>query len=560
MHLPYLQKILLWHPLIKMLLQRLRPHSDKTSSSGNPLKTQWRKLNQAYLLRKGGVSLISAFIVCMFSIFGLGLIFLSHIHLKVSAAKRNTTVLAYAAENGIKQGFHHLINLLSEASAPSLLSASDLSRLREKAQREATGFIEEVLDAELPLSDSESWENQSWESNTHFSLERVKDQETYFFTLYSFSINSRGMMENFPQKKEAVLTGSIGIYAGYLPLSVFPFLLDKPMNPEEKKDFIERNSISFYQSQTNRLPQKIHIFEKKLIPEDANTALRKAFKVELFQPQNLSKAQLRFFLGLEVSNDPIPEGVYLIKDNLGLGGVYVEGDVEEMVCAIEEEFQVVFFRMKSGTWRLKYSPLKRKTYFTSPEESTCFDLIPLGIIIVSGKVKSLGGGVVDSSGEVTMVKDEEIPSILKGIHLLIISSDTITISSHLIRQGLTQQKGVPYIKDSSSQLLLFSTGKSFWDDTATEGGIRIDENSPTEIKIQAILTASGKGFAIEGKGKNVHILGSLQASEYISHENRLKIGCDETWFEAQAFPDGAPTTTEPVLFVSSIKISGWEEL
>jgi hypothetical protein len=180
------------------------------------------------------------------------------------------------------------------------------------------------------------------------------------------------------------------------------------------------------------------------------------------------------------------------------------------------------------------------------------------MIVANGKIISLGGGVVDSSGNITLVKEEEIPSILKGVNLTIISSDQITVSSHLIHQGVKWQDGVPYIKDSNSQLIIFSTGKDFWEDASREGKIVIDEDAPQEIKIQASLTAGG-GFSIEGEKKIVHLLGSLQASNYTSNNNALKIAVDEKLGEGDNFPLNSPATPSPILLVSSLKVKGWKE-
>jgi len=505
------------------------------------------------------MTLISVFISFVFSTLGLSLLYLSQIHLKTSAFKKQSTLLEYAAENGIKRGFNNFLALLSQRASPSILSPEQFDRLRENARSNGPKVIEEILGLKLPLLTSETWEKMSWETSTHCFLEQVIEEEDYFLAIHKISINSEGMIHNFSQKRKSTLSASLGVLAGYLPLSLFPFLLDKKLSPEEKEDFREKNKINFLSSKKNHIQPQISFSEKELIPKEANSELSKALKIKFFYPQNLSNAKLRVILGLEESEEPIPAGVYLIKDDLGLGGIYVQGDVEEIVMAIEKDFQVISFRNKEGIWILKYSPSKGKTFFTSPEETLSYDLIPFGIIVVNGKVKSLGGGIVDFTGEVSMIKDREVPSILQGIQLTIISSDEITLSSHLILQGVKWQDGVPYVKDSNSQLTIFSTGKDFWSEKITEGGITIDKNSPEEIKVQATLTASGKGFAIEGERKKVEILGSLQASDYLSPENSLNVTFDNRLQEENNFPKNTPRTTKPVLFISFFKLLEWRE-
>jgi hypothetical protein len=230
-----------------------------------------------------------------------------------------------------------------------------------------------------------------------------------------------------------------------------------------------------------------------------------------------------------------------------------------MILAIEEEFQVVSFLSKQGCWILKYSPQRSETIFITPEEIHSFDLYPRGIIIVSGKIESLGGGMMEPSGQAVLVTGEEIPSILRGINLTIISSDRITLTSHLIHQGVKWMDKVPYIKDFKSQLNIFATGQDFQTNMKKEGKIVIGEDSPNELKIQASLTASGKGFSIEGKRKEVHILGSLQTSDFSLNKNTLQLTFNHGLLESKELIQNAPQTLKPVLFLSFFMPLEWKE-
>ena len=167
---------------------------------------------------------------------------------------------------------------------------------------------------------------------------------------------------------------------------------------------------------------------------------------------------------------------------------------------------------------------------------------------------------MNPSGEVVLEKNEEISCILQGVDLTIISSHKITISSHLIHQGVKWTDGVPYVKDSNSQLNIFATGNDFWDNTQTDGKIVIDENAADEIKIQAALTASGEGFSIQGEQKTVHLLGSLQVSDYVSNQNALKITLDSQLLMENKLLQNAPQTTKPVLCLSFFRVLEWEEI
>ncbi len=533
-------------------------HSDADWNAD--LKQQWQPcIDQKIKTRKGAMTLIAVFLFFIFSTLGLSMLYFSQIYLKLSAYKKNSTILAYASENGIKLGFDHLLNLLSQTVTPSLLSPQESIELREDTINKGSEIVEKLLGLRLPFQNSQAWEHLWWESITNFYFEKIEEKEDYFHATYKTAISSVGKIKNFKEAKKSSLEARLGIFAGNLPLPYIPLLVDKKLDPEQKNDFIEKNKIDFLPSEKNLLSPQISFAEGDLIPKDANSQVQKALKIKFFQPQNLSSLRLRTILGLEETNEPVPEGVYLIKDNMGLGGIYVQGDVEEMVTAIEENFQVVSFLTEQGCWILKYSPQKSKTIFSTPEEVLYYDLIPLGIIIVNGKINSLGGGVMDPSGQAILVTEEEIPSILRGANLTIISSDKITLSSHLIHQGVKWIDEVPYVKDSNSQLIIFATGKDFLENTKREGKIIIDKNSPQEIKIQASLTAADKGFSIEGKGKTVHILGSLHASDYTSNENKLTFTFDERLLEESDLVQNAPKTARPVLCLSFFKPMEWKE-
>ena len=170
-----------------------------------------------------------------------------------------------------------------------------------------------------------------------------------------------------------------------------------------------------------------------------------------------------------------------------------------------------------------------------------------------------GGGVVGLSGQIEMVREEEVPSILQGVSLTLISPQRITISSHLIHQGLKWVDKVSYARGKKSQLVIFSTGKSLDGQEESDGEIIIDASSPQEIKIQAALTASGEGLTIKGKEKSVHILGSLQIADYFSNENALSLIYDEGIFEDDSLVQHAPRTAKPVLWLSFLKPVVWKE-
>ncbi len=507
----------------------------------------------------GATTLVSVFLFMIFSTLGLSMLYFTGIYLRISAYKKNSTLLDYASENGIKQGFNQLLGSLAQSPSLVFLSPEELSEFWTDAQNQGVRTAEKLIGQKLPLQTAQDWENLGWKSTTNFSFDQIEESKDYFKAVYRASIFSEGKIKNFNHTRKSSFEAALGIFAGHIPLPLLPILIDKESEPGQKEPFLEKNKITLTPSMKNLIPQQTIHSEGDLLPKDAHAQLEKALKIKFFSPFDLSNRILRIALGLEESNEPIPEGVYLIKDDLGLGGIYVQGDLEEMVLAIEEGFQVVSFLKEEACWMLKYNPQKSQTIFVTPEETQSYDLSPRGIIIVKGKIQSLGGGVIEPSGLAVLVTEEEIPSILKGINLTIISSDRITLSSHLIHQGVKWMDEVPYAKDSSSQLNIFATGQDILGNVESEGKIVIDENSSDELKIQASLTATGEGFSIEGENKTVHILGSLQVSDYSSHDNALHLTFDERLLEVDELTQDAPLTEKPVLFLSFLKPLEWRE-
>jgi len=509
--------------------------------------------------KKGSIFIVTIFSFFIFSVLALSLIFLSQLYLRLGGYRKNSALLDYSSENGIKEGFHRLMQAVSGASLPAVISEEKYNQLGDNTRNAEPRIVEETLGLHLPVDIQETGERMTWRSKTSGLLEKISEGETFFSARFKLSINSEGGLKNFLPKRASSLETRLEILAGHIPLPMIPFLISKNMDLEEKENFEANNPIDFVRRPDNLLVPQASIVGEGLIPQDAAPLLEKALDIKIFRPQDLTNARLRAALGLENSQEPVPEGVYLIQNDLGLGGIYIQGDVKEMITAIEQDFQVISFQMDAGVWIIKFSPEQSKTYFDTPDGARAYDLVPLGFIIVSGKIESLGGGTVDPTGNICLIKDKEVASILQGINLTIIASDTVNISSHLLRQGVKWQEGVPYVKEENAQLLIFSTGRDFQDGQMKEGGITIDENAPQEIKIQAGLTAQGEGFKILGEKKTVRILGSLQTSDYLSGGSQLEITPLLLFTSLKDSSFSAPATAEPVLFLSSFESLEWKE-
>ena len=509
--------------------------------------------------RQGAITLLSLFIFFVFYTLGMGMLLMSQIYLKISAYKKNAILLRYASENGIKQGYAFLLDRISGQSNPIVISDLEMEVLLEETLQGGTHIIEQLMGSEIPLYKTSGWNWMSWECQTVWTLDHMEIEEQSFQAKFAVTIESQGTLQYFKFIKTSALDLEMNVFSGYLPLAKLSFLLDQDLTPEQKFDFIALNPVEFIPSVENKLPPQISFSGDNILPQTAVPQIEKALKIDLFQPQSLSISQLRHALGLELTDEPIPEGVYLIQDDYGLGGVFVQGDCEELILAIEGDFQVLSFTIGERVWMLKFSLNPQNAQFITPEEIQLFNEIPEGIVIVNGSIHSLGGGVIESSGQAVLVENEKIPSLLNGVNLTFISSDTVTISSHLIHQGLKWQEGIPYIKESNSMLNIFATGKDFFSDTKKAGQIVLDSGTPQNLVVNASLTASGDGFFIEGEDKTVQLLGGLQTANYTSNGNTLKVKLDERFINESDLLVHTPKTSQPVLTISSLNIRDWNE-
>lgn len=523
----------------------------------SPRISAW--LNSVYEQQrhKGTLTLLTAFMFMIFSALGLSLITYSQIYLRLCSYKNNAALLGYATENGIKQGLEQLSNLIEANSQPQLISAGEQNEFLMDAQNHGLNLLEKLLKNPLPLMDEGEAEKILWESQTSFSLHRLKSFPTYFSTTYRVRIESTGMLEYGDSKKHSLLEAELQALSGRIPLPSLPFLLGQNLTPEQKQNFLSDNNITI--TMPTSLPEIPLITDEEIIPQQADMLIPQALKIKIFSPQDLSPAILRQALGLEPSTDPVPDGVYLIRDDLGLGGIFVQGDLDELIFAIENDFQVVSFVQGQNLWILKFSPSLGKTSFQAPGESFSYDLVPRGIFIIEGKILSLGGGIIDTSGLVTLNPDAEIPCILRGVNLTIISSDTITLTAHLIHQGVKWQDGVPYLKDTSSQLNIFACGENIWGEDSGSGEIVIQAETADETKIQASLTAAKKGILIQGENQNIHVYGSIHTQEYSPAQNSLQLFFDNRFLLDETLLNNAPVTQNPLISLNQMRILIWAD-
>ncbi|MBD3412919.1 MAG: hypothetical protein GF421_00610 [Candidatus Aminicenantes bacterium] len=502
-----------------------------------PLKSRYQK---------GSVTLITAFMVFLFTTLGLTTLFLTQVNLKLNQHRKNAVLLDYASENGIKQGFIQLSEQIAGIQSPVTLSQQKFTDLSKDALLSGEDIIAFLLSTQIPIETKGQWAPMKWTCQTSFTTILYQEFAGYFITEHEVQLKSLGTVYQYHPVKTQLLSCTMTIFTGHIPLSALTLIKDRDSGLTSPKDFLEQNSISVHSAQENRLSPQIYVTEKELIPDQASQQIQEALNIKTFKPQDLSDQRLRQVLGLEIKDEPVPEGVYLIRDDLGLGGIYIQGDVEEMVLSVEHDFQVIHIVLETGVWEVRFNPEIHQTLFLTPYGEEIFDLTPKGIVIVSGQIKCLRG-------------KEQKASVLNSISFSIITSEAVTITDDLTHEGLEWIDSVPYVKDSHSQLHIFAGGNSIVREQNRTGGLFIENSSAKDIKIQASLTTSRGGFSIKGENKTANILGSVHASQYNTQQNQLNLYVDRRFLSGQDFTSNSPLTQNPICHLAQFKIIEWIE-
>jgi hypothetical protein len=398
----------------------------------------------------------------------------------------------------------------------------------------------------------------SWSATAACGLNRWRNEAGFSRAEYLVAVDARGQLSGWRPKATAGLDLSLDILAGRPPLAYLPFLLAGTDANETAAALLEEGRINLAAGRSRGLAPRGLVTPRPLIPGDASPLLAEAMKIGMLEPGGVRLALLRQALGLPPVNEPIPDGVYLIRNDAGPGGVFVQGDLDRLLLAIEGSRQIIGFETPTGAWTLAFTPGLGPTEFATPTGIEQNDHAPLGIVLINGSVGSLSAAVVDSSGALAPAQEAGVPCLRDGQSLTIVSTDELTINSDLLHEGVRWAESIPYLKDRQSQLVVYAAGQDLLDGTETRGRIKIGAEAPADIRIQASLTAAG-GMTVEGTAKKVIVSGGLQAASLRLGENRLTIAPDERLADGRITPGFGPLAAEPVLLVLGLRPQAWRE-
>ena len=497
-------------------------------------------------------------LMVVFTGLGLAMLQASGVHMKINGMRRLSVLLDGSSENGLKRGLHDLASWLEAEALLAPVPAEAIEAVRADPPRGFSRMVEAALGSAFPRSLEESFDGMVWESRADCGFRDLVDRGDYLRITAALRIEASGGLVRARPRRRSALVGSLGFLAGRLPLAAIPLYIEGGTGGDDGTSFAGENGIRLADRPGELMAPGLAAASGGVLPGDAAGLAARALNIGVFRPGDLSPARLREALGLEATTDPVPDGVYLIRNDLGLGGIFVQGGLDEMILAVRGDAQIVVFRAAGREWRLEWSPARSRTEFLTPEGAVFYDLVPLPILFVNGAIAALGGGAVGLDDRVEMCFDGGTPAVLNGLDLTIVSADRVTIASHLILEGVRWQDGIPYVRGSEAQLVIYAAGQDAITGERKEGGIAVAAGAPAGTKIQASLTAAAGGFRIEGSDRTVELLGALHADAYAGNGNGLTLYRDDR-AATGLLPRFGPLTAEPHLAVFALRVESWEE-
>jgi len=494
-----------------------------------------------------------------FLLLGISTLLLTQIYLRIGGLRRNLDLSRLAAENGLKMGYLFLWEKVQTAPWPLPLSESEWEAMSLAPQPEETAawLFSRSFGLDFPLSLQSNWQNMTWSAQADFRPPNVESLSSYALAKTEIELRAKGKITAFPRASSARLSIDTALVAGYLPLPIFPLLIEKPIPPDEQDSFLRSKKIAIQPVDRAFLSAKPFFSSAEIISRDVNPFLQKAFKMRLFRPDNINPLILREVLGLERVAEPVPTGVYLIRDDLGLGGVFIQGDLDELLLATDESYQVVFFRQAEKTWELRFNPSLNQTIWQTPEKHLIYDGCPNGVILINGNINSCGGAEISRDGE--SLVSSPAPSLIPGIKLALVTSGKINITSAITQPNLEIKPGIPYQRESQTQVVIFSNGKDLITDEEREAGLCFDIRNAEELVVEADLTILGRGIYLSGSGKRVVIKGSLQTNAIDNNEKEIKIIPHENVLSRLKMSDLWPLTCQPLTGIIFWRATQWSD-
>jgi len=313
---------------------------------------------------------------------------------------------------------------------------------------------------------------------------RTLSKEYYNKIRITDTIIVSSLKNNYEIKSEVF----IDILSGQIPLTFFPFFLNKTIDLPENT-FMEQNHVIDKSS-------KNMVINDMAIEFDTSNFLLDCLKIK---GSAITWAAMREKFGFEVSDEPIPEGIHLLVEDDELTCIFIQGDVDRLVFSTQENVQKILIVINGASHQYHYKP--GENYFTSifrdnqNEEFLLFK----EKIAVNGNI-----GAMEQEGDAAFTEDANITLFCSG---------NMTIRSNLETQNLNLKE-----MKSTSLTLVCSIAKTLNINTEDlTPGITVDTKEETVIEASIII--NGK---LTNKSPKLKIKGSIFSND-LQNEGVIEI-------------------------------------
>lgn len=264
-----------------------------------------------------------------------------------------------------------------------------------------------------------------------------------------------------------------------------------------------------------------------------------------FPNENQRNRYIRGMLGLEVNNNPPPNGIYT-QTILNSGGIYVQGNATVQFGVDSQNRAVYTITQGSNTYVFTIDDTENKTYIKIGANTIEINGTPNGVIYVNGQVTSVSG---------TIQKDKKIT---------LCATNDIIITNHITYQD------DPRNNPSAVNILGI---------LSESGNIRIGTSAPNDLNIHAILMAPQGVVQVDNYNQgsprgDVFLVGGIISNNYGAfgtfNANGLQTGYGrQFWYDYRMREGYAPPyfpTTGRTIFQEGtannpkwLQIEKWEE-
>jgi hypothetical protein len=280
----------------------------------------------------------------------------------------------------------------------------------------------------------------------------------------------------------------IDMLSGQIPLTFFPFFLDKSIDlPEDI--FMEQNNVKVADTTSPHM-----VIDDMEVEFNSSEFLLNCLDIK---GTAITWAAMREKFGFEVSDDPIPEGIHLLVEEGMVKVIFIQGDVDRLVFSAAENVQKILVVKNGIPHEYHYKP--GENYFISRDNQRQEEWLFMERIAVNGNIWS-----VEQEGDAAFTETSNITLFASG---------TVVIRSDLETENFDLEK-----MKSTSLTLVVSGSEKLFNREDLKPGVTVEKEDETSI--QASIVTDGK---VVNKSSKLKVKGSIFCKD-LENQGSIEIG------------------------------------